>query len=129
MNPPNKTRPCKVYICGPYSAPNIIMALGNIRRGLDIAVKLIQTGEFAVFCPFLDFQFGIMAAITMPQFKQNSMAFVADCDAMIGTTGWEMSQGTMAEIEEGKRWGIPFFDSFDELYDWKRKQTWEGETY
>lgn len=116
------TKLCKVFICGPYSGPNILTCLANIRRGISLSTDLLKTGEYAVFCPFLDYQFGIVDAVTMEQYKNNSLAFVSSCDAMLGCPGWEVSQGTLAEIAEGKEWNIPFFDSVEELSKWKREK-------
>ena len=107
----------RVYIAGPYSRSaetggeaNIIEIFENIRRGKEMAAHLFQAG-FAPFCPFQDYDLILHGYIRNPveSFRENSIAWLRCCDAVILLPGWEMSGGVKAELEIAKEMGIPVF--------------------
>jgi hypothetical protein len=108
----------KIYVAGPFSARtvegNIIEILGNMRRGLAVSVHLIKAGH-AVFCPFLDFQFGLIADVSLDEFRRNSMEWVRVSDAMLLLDGWRHSVGCRAEQIEASLHGVPTFENIDDL--------------
>ena len=109
----------RVYVAGPYSADNIIDVLAHIKDGNDTAAWLILQG-FAVFSPFLDFQYALTTYgkdITKAQYQANSMAFVECCDCMIVLPGWGNSIGASAEIERAIDLGIPIYFNVHELVE------------
>ena len=113
----------KVYVAGAYTANNVISVLKNIGRGEAEAAKLFMAG-YAVFTPWHDKDF----IIKNPEFNFNvqrfldySMEWLRVSDAvyivpnLLGLTKWSESKGTLAEIEEANRLGIPVVFSMDEL--------------
>ena len=114
----------RVFISGPYSARtpdgNVLEILGNMRRGLAVSIQVMQAGH-AVFAPWLDFTFGLIADIPMEVFKANSMAWVRVSDAMLLLDGWRSSKGCKAEQVEASLYGIPTFESLDELLSFGKK--------
>lgn len=113
----------RVYIAGPYSCKsldgNVIEILSNMRRGLAISIQVMQAGH-AAFIPWLDFQLGLIADISMDMFKRNSMEWVKVSDAMLLVEGWEDSAGCRAEVAEASLQGVPVFDAefeFDKMID------------
>ena len=108
----------RVYVAGAYSADNIIKVQANMRRGLALSVKVLQAG-FAPFCPWLDFQFGLIDAITLQQYYDYSLAWLEASDALLVVQeGWKDSKGTLNEIKVAGDLNIPVFHDFDEMVDY-----------
>lgn len=104
----------RIYVAGPYSGPDVITILGNIKRGIELSLRIMKLG-YAVYCPWLDWQFGIQADLTKEQYQANSMAWVEVSDAVVLVEGWEKSGGTLREIARAEELGIPVFKTFE---DW-----------
>lgn len=108
----------RIYIAGKYNDSNIVDCLANIRRGIEMGALLVN-GGYAVFCPFLDYQFAFTShgsSLTKAQFQANSMAWVDVSDALLILPGWETSGGTKREIARAEELGIPVFYSLEELF-------------
>ncbi len=109
----------RIFIAGPYSGPDIITILGNIRRGLEMAVALMEL-EQAYFCPFLDYQLALVSDKDFPVelYQKISLAWLEVSEAMIVLPGWLDSRGTLEEIKRAKKLEIPIFYSLERLLDW-----------
>ena len=109
-----------VFVSGPFSARtvegNVIEILGNMRRGLAVSIQLIKSGH-AVFSPWLDYQFGLIADVSLDEFRRNSMEWVRVSDAMLLLDGWRHSVGCRAEQIEASLHGVPTFETIDELLE------------
>ena len=108
----------KIYVAGPFSDSDPLKFLSNARAGLEAGAQLIADG-YAVFCPFLDFQYCLSVyggGLTKEQLQQNSLAWVDRSDAVLVLQGWEFSPGTEREIERAEQHGIPVFYN---VYDMK----------
>jgi hypothetical protein len=99
----------KIYIAGRYSAPSIIEALENIRRGRRKAAELLMEGN-AVFCPWLDSELFLQLRdgekIDLETIQEHSIAWMMCADLVYVLRGWEASKGTIAEIARAKELGI-----------------------
>lgn len=102
----SKQRRKRIYLAGAYSADNILQVLTNIKTGVRVAAKYIKQG-FAVFCPFLDYQFHFFEDITLQDYYDYSIAFLLACDEMWVLPGYENSKGTIKEIEIALSNNIP----------------------
>lgn len=102
----------RIYVAGPYSGPDVITILGNIKRGIELSLRIMKLG-YAVYCPWLDWQFGIQANLTKEQYQANSMAWVEVSDAVVLVEGWENSGGTIREISRARQLGIPVYVTFE----------------
>ena len=110
----------RVYVAGPYSGPDVITILGNIRRGIDTSLRIMKLG-YAVYCPWLDWQFGTITELTKEQYQANSMAWVEVSDAVVLVEGWEWSGGTQREICRATELKIPIYKSFDDFVTTTRR--------
>lgn len=114
----------RIYICGPYSANNVIQVLNNIREGMAAGTRLFAKG-YSPFVPFHDHLFHFQPgseALTVQDYYRYSLDWLSVSEAVLVLPGWENSVGTKAEIAEAERLGIPvFYDEADlDLYcQWK----------
>ena len=105
-----------VYVAGPYRAPTPQGVELNIKAaqavGLQACYKgwtpLIPHANFAHFdaiAPQLDDDFWLTA----------TMELLRRCDAVVLCPGYSRSDGTLGEIEEAKRLGLPIYSTVDAL--------------
>jgi len=89
---------------------NVIEVLNNMRNGLSVCNRLLSIG-FYVFCPWLDFQFGLTGsfAIAKEQYQANSMAWLEVSDAVLVISGAGLKSGVDSEIDRANELGIPVF--------------------
>lgn len=60
-------------------------------------------------------------------FIDGTMELMRRCDAVIVLSGWQDSKGTLGEIKEATRIGMPVFYSFPDLQLWLNKTVHEEE--
>ena len=107
----------KVYVAGPYSGDNVADVLSNIGRGEHMAALLFEMG-YAPFCPWHDKDFRIKrpdAEFKLNQYYEFSMSWLRVSDCLLVLPNYENSKGTLAEIEEANKIGIPVYYSINEL--------------
>lgn len=105
-----------IYVAGPYRAKtregvelNIQSArkVGSLacQKGWAALIPHTATGGLDLVLPDAGDEFWLAA--TMQMLRQ--------CEAVVLCPGWSFSAGTLEEIEEAKRLGLPVFKSVDEL--------------
>jgi len=94
----------KIYVAGLYSRnskgkkANVIEVLENIRAGIFVCNRLLSLG-YAVFCPWLDFQYGLIGInLTIEQYRANCIAWLEVSDAMLVISGAGLRGGVDDEI-------------------------------
>ena len=119
----------KVYVAGAYSGNNVFDVLKNIGRGEYIASELFQFG-YAPFTPWHDKNFvfqNFHLDFKVERFYNYSMEWLKICDAVLivpnfsGLIDWQDSKGTLAEIAEAEKLGIPVFYTIDDLDRWRKE--------
>lgn len=131
MNARNKNRGDmkRIYVAGLFSRnakgekANTLETLTNMRTGIKASIELLRAG-YAVFCPWLDFQFGLSAELTEMSYKNNSMAWLEAADAVLVISGKGLGTGVDAEIERANELHIPVFYSIGKLiapYGWENR--------
>lgn len=99
----------RIYVAGAYSADNVIDLQANMRRGIALSLRVLLEG-YAPFCPWLDFEFGLFAEVTLAEYYEYSLAWLEVSDAMlVMRQGLETSHGTQAEMRFARERGIPVF--------------------
>lgn len=112
----------RIYVAGLYSRnadgsmSNVIDVLRNMRAGLEMSLAVMRLG-YAVFCPWLDFQFGLSSDIPIPKeiYQGNSMAWLEVSDGILVISGEGIGSGVDSEIKRACELNIPIFRSLEEL--------------
>lgn len=105
-----------VYVAGPYRGQTrdavelniaVARAVGLLaaRKGWAPVVPHCNTSLYDFVTDQLTDQFWLGATLEL----------MRRCDAVVLVPGWQLSSGTLAEIVEARRLGIPVFDSEYEL--------------
>jgi hypothetical protein len=113
----------RVYVAGAYSASDVITVLANMRRGIEMSYKVLEAG-MAPFCPWLDYQFLLQDSagkITVEDMYEYSLSWLRGAEALLVLPNFGKSKGTLKEIEEAERLGIPRFYSLKDLIEWHLK--------
>lgn len=114
----------RIYVAGPlrpkgYNSQSLwIDYLLNVRNMVRNTNAIIKAG-FIPFCPGIDLMY-ILASDDNYRPREDtimrlSREWLEVCDALILTTGWQKSSGTLKEIEFAKKHGIPVFESIEDL--------------
>ena len=106
----------RIYCAGLYSKnskgekANVIEVLENIRAGITVCNRLLSLG-YAVFCPWLDFQYGLTGdfEITIEQYRANCMTWLEVSDAMLVISGAGFGGGVDDEIKRAVVLDIPAY--------------------
>ena len=110
----------KIYIAGPYGAPDVMSVFENMRKGMSLATKVRQWG-FAPFCPWMDYQYFFMnhaEPFTLENCYEYSMAWLEVSDAVLLVKRWSNSHGARKEVDRAWELHIPVFESFHALLQW-----------
>jgi len=116
-----------VYIAGPISPRinhDLFEFLDNIKLGNQLAVEAMKEG-FAVFSPFLDYQFilfnqGPTSDFNHHMFYKSSMKWLERSDAVLVRAPYLHSRGTVMEIARAEKLNIPVFYDLEDLL-WYRE--------
>ena len=104
-----------VYIAGLCTGANTWETERNIRRAETLAFAVAEAGAM----PLTPHSITRLFHGTLIQFwYDGTMELLRRCDAVICVSGWELSRGVTAEIEEARRRGMPIFERVDELKAW-----------
>ena len=98
----------KIFVAGPISAKKETDLFENIRKGQYVSRKVLDSGN-SPFCPFIDFLLLLQDGppVDMEMLYEYSLDWLRVSDAMLVLPGYETSTGTMGEVAEGNRIGIP----------------------
>lgn len=111
-----------VYVAGPFRAMNergdqdMWRVQQNVMAAMNVALKVWKLGAVAL-CPHANSMF-FTGAGDDAMWLNGSLELMRRCDAVVLVSGWEQSQGTLAEIREAQSEAIPVFESVEELKGW-----------
>lgn len=97
-----------VYIAGRYRGPTAWDVDQNITAAKAVAARVWAAG-FVALCPHTN-SAHMEGAATNEQFLAGTLELLRRCDAVVLVPGWESSRGTLAEVAEANRLGLPVFD-------------------
>jgi len=119
-----------VYIAGPITPKGVKSTNPAIEYDLNlrdlgrVGIDLLMAG-FAPFNPGLDFMYFILLRdgerITEPMIKRFSKDWLRKCDAILMTSGWSKSPGSVAEKALAEELGLPVFYSIQEIEAYNEK--------
>lgn len=118
-------RPLLVYVAGkfrPRDKGNSWQLETNIRAAENLALGATMCSpRIQAICPHT-MQRSFQGQIPDEQALAGTMEILRRCDAMILCTNYKTSQGSLAEIEEAQRLGIPVHYDLAALYNWAEDQ-------
>jgi hypothetical protein len=97
-----------VYVAGPYRAPNVWQVEQNIRRAEEMAFLVWRLGAVPVTPHLLGRH--LDKVLPDPHVLQAMLAVLKMCHVLVTVPNWQNSKGTVDEIAEATRLGIPTFD-------------------
>lgn len=112
----------RIYVCGAYSADNVITVLDNMREGMRLATRILYAG-FSPFCPWADHHFQLMLRgnerLTVEDYYRYSLAWLEVSDALVvgDWPGCDKSVGTKKEIQMARNLGIQIFYTPQSFFD------------
>lgn len=106
-----------VYVAGPLFGPDDWAIRRNIHRAASLGFAVAQLGCYPVI-PHTNTGSVFCGTLTHEFWYAGTLELLRRCDAVILVPGWEDSKGTVAEVEEAKRLGIPVFERVEDLKAW-----------
>jgi hypothetical protein len=105
-----------VYVAGPYSGPDYLSIDTHIAAARESCANLatsrigfisphMNSAHFEVITPEVPYDFWI----------EMTLEIMRRCDAVYVLPGWAESKGTIGELDEASRLGLPIFHCGDEL--------------
>lgn len=96
-----------VYIAGPYRAEHPYQIQQNINNAWNTGVEICKLGYYPVV-PHLSTMH--MEGLGTPEFFiEATLEVMRRCDAVLVCPNFEKSKGTLGEIKEANKLGIPVF--------------------
>ena len=109
----------RIYIAGPYSAPDVLSVFSNMRRGMILATQVRKLG-FAPFCPWMDFMYYFLDqenSFDLENCYEYSLAWLEVSDGILFTPDWRTSHGAQMEHAYAIEHHIPIFYNLMDLVD------------
>ena len=107
-----------IYVAGAYSADDAISVFTNMRRGIHLAIEVLNAG-FAPFVPWFDYHFSLLEHIPLYKYYEYSMSWLEKSDGVIvQPIGSRKSIGTQRELDKAKELGIPIFKSIEQMKEY-----------
>lgn len=102
-----------IYVAGPYRGENAWAVEKNIRNAENWAFKLAEKGWMYI-CPHTNARF-FDGTFTQEFWLEGTLEQMRRCDAVFICEGYGKSPGTLGEIAEAERLGLPIHYYVDEL--------------
>ena len=107
-----------VFIAGPYRASTPRGIVENIRRAEAVAIEVWKLGAVAL-CPHLNTR--LMDGVLPDEVWLNGdLELLSRCDAVMLVPGWQASSGTLNEVGQAQKLGIPVYEDWVCLRAWLR---------
>lgn len=94
-----------IYIAGPYRAATPWLVEQNVRRAEDVAYQVWATGHVAI-CPHTNTRF-FDRSLPDYIFTEGTLEMMRRCDAVLVLPNHTDSLGTIGEIREAEKLGMP----------------------
>ena len=110
-----------VYVAGRFRADTHWEIVQNVRNAEAYALTVWRNGG-AALCPHLNTA-NFQGAAPDEVWIEGTLELLRRCDALLTVPGYTSSKGTLGEIDEAKRLGIPVFHVIGNLVEWLRTPT------
>lgn len=97
-----------IYVAGPYTAETDWQRGIHIKKACDVTANLWRMGFYAV-CPHkITAFYGGLCEENV--FIEGGLEILRRCDVVVLVEGWEKSGGTLGEVEEAIKIGLPVYE-------------------
>lgn len=104
-----------IYVAGPYRSQTEYGIVSNIREAEAVGIQVWQAGYVAL-TPHLNTRlFGGLCPDGT--WLRGGLELMRRCDGVILTSRWITSPGTLCEIAEALRLGLPVFTTITEMIE------------
>jgi len=104
-----------VYIAGPFRGPHAWAVEQNVRQAEAVAYSVFKAGAVAL-CPHTNTRF-FDGSLPDSVFLEGTLELMRRCDGVLVLPNSARSSGTLGEIQEAVRLGIPVFSCVGPLDD------------
>lgn len=94
-----------IYVAGPFRGAHAWAIEKNVRRAEEVAYLIWATGHVAI-CPHTNTRF-FDGSLPDRIFLDGTLEMMRRCDGVIVLPNYKRSQGTLGEIAEAERLGMP----------------------
>lgn len=105
-----------VYIIGPFRGKSHWKVQQNVRRAEEMALEVANLGAMPL-CPHKNTE-NFDGLLTSDFWIEGTKELLRRCDAAIVLPGWQLSKGSVGEIEEAARLGFFLANNLDQLREW-----------
>jgi hypothetical protein len=105
-----------VYVAGPYRGASEWEVVQNIRRAEALALAVWQSGA-ACICPHKNTAL-LGGAADDSVWLEGDLEMMRRCDAVVCTSDWRRSAGTLKEVRIATEIGLPVFFALGDLRAW-----------
>ncbi len=102
-----------IYIAGPFRGATPWEQEQNVRRAEELSLRVWKAGHVAI-CPHTQTRF-FQGSASDKTWLYGTLEMMRRCDAVLLIPGWEKSAGTLGEIDEANRIGLPVYKSVSEI--------------
>jgi hypothetical protein len=111
-----KPRQLRIYVAGPYTAPDPASVEANTKRAIDAGLQILKKGH-TPYIPHLTHYVDLRVRergehLTWDQYIAWDMQWLAMCDALVLLGN---SKGANLELEKARGLGLQIFLSVDEI--------------
>lgn len=105
-----------IYIAGPYRAPTRDGVELNIQTARAYGRLVVEMGHYPVIPHSNTAHFEHITTAGPEFYLDGTLELMRRCDGVLVIPGWQNSEGTIGEIKEAKKLGIPVFHCFEGIY-------------
>lgn len=113
-----------VYVAGPFRGKTEWEIHSNVHIAECASLQIAYLGAMPL-CPHKNTEH-FHGLLTDQFWLDGTLELLRRADAVLVLSGWEHSHGTLGEIKEAGRLGIPVFRKFNDLSDWIKGEEHEG---
>lgn len=107
-----------IYVAGPFRAPDAWGIESNVRRAEIAGYEVARLGYMPLI-PHANTRFFHGGPFTDSFWLEGTQELLRRCDAILMIEGWDLSEGSKAELKLAEELGLGIFYSLQELREYE----------